>query len=209
MKPYYKDEWATIYHGDCREVGLRGDVVITDPPYGLRPINGTGYGRARVRIEGDETFGLTEWLLSTWDGPAIVFGLWQRPPEAREAVRQLVWSKTRLGLSGSKLPWRNSHEVAWVYGDSWRAADRGTVWRTSHDHGAEHPTQKPIELMQWLVEAALPEWEITDPFMGSGTTLVAAKNLGRKSIGIEIEERYCEIAAQRLSQGVLDLQDHG
>ncbi len=205
MKPYYEADGITIYHGDCRKIGLPGDVVITDPPYGLRPINVTGYGRRRIRVTGDETCDLTDWLLSVWSGPAIVFGLWQRPPAGREAVRQLVWAKTRLGLSGSRLPWRNSHEVAWVYGDSWRASDRGTVWRTSHDNGAEHPTQKPLELMQWLVEAALPGWCVLDPFMGSGTTLVAAKNLGRKAIGIEIEERYCEIAAERLAQTVLDL----
>jgi DNA modification methylase len=206
MRPYYDDGQVVIYCGDAREVlpAVRADVVITDPPYGLRPINGTGYGRSRTRIAGDEDTNLTDWLLSAWDGPAIVFGLWQKPPEARTPVRQLVWEKTRLGLSGSPLPWRNSHEVAWVYGEGWRAKDRGTVWRTSHDHGAQHPTQKPVELMQWLVEASLPEWVVLDPFMGSGTTLVAAKNLGRRAIGIEIEERYCEIAARRLSQGVLD-----
>jgi site-specific DNA-methyltransferase (adenine-specific) len=204
-RAYYEDEWVTIYCGDCREVGLRGDAVITDPPYGLRPVNGTGYGRARVRIEGDETADLSEWLLSVWSAPAIVFGLWQTPPAARAPVRQLVWSKTQLGLTGSALPWRNSHEVAWVFGEGWSATDRPTVWTCSREAIPQHPTQKPVELMQWLVEAARPEWTVLDPFMGSGTTLVAAKNLGRKAIGIETEERYCEIAARRCSQGVLEL----
>jgi site-specific DNA-methyltransferase (adenine-specific) len=77
--------------------------------------------------------------------------------------------------------------------------------------GKEHPTQKAMEVMQWCVISVADRYAkstpqtIMDPFMGSGTTLLAAKNLGRKAIGIEIEERYCEIAAERLSQGVLDL----
>ena len=206
MTPYYSHGGITIYHGDCREVlpATRFDVVITDPPYGLRPINGTGYGRNRTRIAGDETVDLTEWLLGVWDGPAIMFGLWQHAPRQRTPVRQLVWSKTNLGLTGSPLPWRNSHEIAWVFGSGWEASDRGTVWTTARQYAAQHPTQKPLDLMLWLVEASRPEWVVLDPFMGSGTTLRAAKDLGRKAIGIEIEERYCEIAAKRLEQEVLD-----
>lgn len=66
-----------------------------------------------------------------------------------------------------------------------------------------HPCQKPPELMTWLLEFVWPNLLVVDPFMGSGTTLRAAKDLGRKAIGIEIEERYCEIAAKRLAQEVL------
>lgn len=207
MTPYYADDYVTIYHGDAREVlpTVQADCVITDPPYGLRPINGTGYGRGRDRIAGDEDTDASDWLVSVWNGPAIVFGLWQGHPAGRVPVRQLVWSKTQMGLSGSSLPWRNSHEVAWVFGEGWTAPDRGTVWTTSREQRPQHPTQKPVELMQWLVEAAPPHWVILDPFMGSGTTLVAAKNLGRRAIGSELEERYCEIAADRCRQGVLDL----
>ncbi len=200
MKPYYSDDWATIYHGDCRDLDLVGDVAITDPPYGLD----MPYGRGQLHVSGDDTTNLSDWFMSVWEKPAIVFGMWQHLPP-RQPRRQLVWNKRQLGLTGSPLPWRNSHEVAWVFGDGWAAADRGTVWATTREHAAQHPTQKPLELLQWLVEASLAHWTVLDPFMGSGTTLVAAKNLGRKSIGIEIEERYCEIAAQRLSQGVLDL----
>lgn len=207
MKPYYEADGITIYHGDCRDVlpGLVADVVVTDPPYGLQPINGGGYGRTRACIAGDETTDLTEWLLGQWQGPAIVFGLWQSPPSSRKPVRQLVWSKTQMGLTGSSLPWRNSHEVAWVFGEGWTGADRGTVWTASREYAAVHPTQKPLGLMQWIVETTPAAWTVLDPFMGSGSTLRAAKDLGRRAIGVEIVERYCEIAAQRLSQQVLDL----
>jgi hypothetical protein len=200
VTPYYDDGRCVIYHGDCRDVLPPADCAITDPPFGLA----MPYGRGGVTVAGDGCVTVSDWFVAEWDRPAIVFGKWQHLPP-REPVRQLVWSKTQLGLTGSDLPWRNSHEVAWVFGKGWRATQRGTVFRTSREFAAEHPTQKPVELMQWLMEATRPDWTVLDPFMGSGTTLVAAKNLGRRAIGIEIEERYCEIAARRLSQEVLEL----
>lgn len=99
MKPYYEDELVTIYHGDCQEVApsLAADVVVSDPPYGLRPVNGTGYGRSRTRVAGDETTDLTEWLLAWWGGPAIVFGMWQAPAicahcgSSTRVVQEATW----------------------------------------------------------------------------------------------------------------------
>jgi DNA modification methylase len=117
----------------------------------------------------------------------------------------VVWDKGKTGLGSF---WRNSHEWVAVFS---KAAPSPlpdgsffNVLSASKPHGDEHPTVKPVELISRLIQATSGT-TVLDPFMGSGTTLVAAKNLGRKAIGIEIEERYCEIAAERCSQHVLDL----
>jgi site-specific DNA-methyltransferase (adenine-specific) len=210
MKPYYEHGGITIYHGDARELlgGWRPDAIISDPPYGLAG-NGRpeGYGRGVGVVSGDSTPDLAQWLEQyVYDVgvPAVLFGMWQRVP-IWPPRRQLVWDKGKFGLSGTDLPWISSHEIAWVFGKGWLGTKRGTVYRSRRAWSTVHPTQKPVDLMQWIISSAVSEWTILDPFMGSGTTLVAAKNLGRTAIGIEIEECYCEIAAQRLSQEVLDL----
>ena len=118
----------------------------------------------------------------------------------------VVWDKDRGGAMGSF--WRNNHEWIPVFSKGPpRALPHGgffNTWRGSKPQGGPHPTMKPPGLVQYLVEAC-GDATVLDPWMGSGTTLVAAKNLGRRAIGIEIEERYCEIAARRLSQEVLPL----
>lgn len=214
MKPYYQDEYVTLYCGDCREIlpslGGQFDAIVSDPPYGLagefdavaRPGR---YGRAGGRVANDGDVQCAEWLeefIAARALPAILFGMWQRVPA--NPRRQLIWDKEQIGLSGTDLPWINSHEVAWVFGKGWLGSKRGTVYRTGRERDAQHPTQKPVELMQFILSCAPQEWTICDPFCGSGTTLVAAKALGRRAIGIEIDERHCRTAAQRLSQNVLD-----
>lgn len=195
---YVTPNWGhcpTVYHGDAREVlpTLSVSAVVSDPPYGLAgefdAIHRPGrYGRAGGRVAGDEAVALAEWLegfVAERRLPAVLFGMWQRAPI--KPRRQLVWDKGNFGLSGTDLPWISSHEVAWVFGGGWVGTKRGTVYRSSRQQNAEHPTQKPVDLMQWIVASAPPDWVICDPFAGSGTTLVAAKNLGRKSVGIELE----------------------
>ena len=117
----------------------------------------------------------------------------------------VVWSKGRGGAMGSF--WRNDHELIPVFskGPPTPLPDGSffNVLTATKPQGGLHPTVKPTEVLQRLCQATTGL--VLDPFMGSGTTLVAAKNLGRSAIGIEVEERYCEIAANRLAQGVLDL----
>ena len=214
MTPYYEQDGIVIYHGDCQEIlpALTGvDVLVTDPPYGI------AYFSARKRrdnyargILGDMDAVLRDWLVGEWDGlPALLFGSWRiSRPAGTRAV--LIWDKGgALGMGDLSLPWKLDHEEIYVIGHGWRGSrDTGSVLRVPPEQslGRDHPHQKPLRLMKMLLEKCLPSWVVLDPFMGSGSTLVAAKQLGRRAIGIEIEERYCEIAAKRLAQGVLSLE---
>ena len=206
---YYEDDLITIYHGDCQELlpDLVFDVVVTDPPYGLQGTRApTGYGRNNRKIDGDLTSDLLEWLViycSENKTPLLTFSDALAPPIG-EPRRQLIWNKKMFGLSGTNLPWIFSHEVCWIYGEGWGGYKRGTVLNYTRLQKPNHPTEKPLELMRDIVGCAI-QGVILDPFMGSGTTLRAAKDLGRKAIGIEIEEKYCEIAVKKLAQEVLPI----
>ena len=212
ITPYYADGLCTIYHGDCREIlpTLEADCVVSDPPYGVSYISNSSKVAPTDPIAGDGDTELRDWLLGAWDGPALVFGSWRAPrPDCRT---MLIWDKgDSPGMGDLTLPWGPSHEEVYVIGSGWVVERRrGAVLRhptlsAADSRRPNHPTPKPIPLMVDLIRACQPTWTILDPFMGSGSTLRAAKDLGRKAIGIEIEERYCEIAAQRMGQEVLDL----
>jgi site-specific DNA-methyltransferase (adenine-specific)/modification methylase len=211
--PYYQDDAVTIYHGDWREVIPwvgKIDAVITDPPYGIGHKKGNSgrrgaYGSAVVRrnaeaIEGDkEAFDPSPWL----DFPSVI--LWGSNHFAQSLPhgRWLAWNKL-----GDKEPWDSFSDVefAWQNG---RGKDRifSHLWKGLCQAGQGekrfHPTQKPVALMRWCLSLVPDAEAILDPFAGSCTTGVAAKLEGRKATLIELEERYCEIGANRLSQGVL------
>ncbi len=214
MTPYYQDDLVTIYHGDCREVSawLDADVLITDPPYGV------GGALSFSGSSSERRFGIQEWddldirdeVLALWsDRPAAVFGSprrLDRRPKYREVP--LIWDKgDMVAMGDTSFPWRATYEMIYVSGKPWEGFRHPAVLRWPHHSNAAsemgHPSVKPLPLMQALISKSTGV--IADPFMGSGTTLVAAKSLGRRAIGIEIEERYCEIAAQRCSQEVLGL----
>ena len=213
MKPYYEHGGITIYHGDCREVlpWVSFDVLVTDPPYGIAwTVPAYNGGRAHDGIKNDASTEARDWVLGSWpEMPALVFG----SPVATHpsGVKQvLVWAKPAdAGIFGSIGGWRRDWEAIYLLGH-WptEPAQRSAILQTNGGIGAyltgEHPHAKPVGLLAKLI-ASCPPGIVCDPFMGSGTTLRAAKDLGRRAIGIEIEERYCEIAARRLEQEVLPL----
>ena len=212
MIPYYQDEAVTLYHGDCLDEvdeWLAADVLVTDPPYGMAYVSGWTPNNP---IASDENEASRDAALAAWGAkPAAVFGTWRvRRPESTAAL--LVWNKASLGagMGNLSMPWGNSTEEIYILGTGWRGKRVSNVIATYEQRGGEsglaaqvgHPTPKPVQLMEHLIERA-PDGVIADPFAGSGSTLLAARNLGRKAIGVELEERYCEIIARRLSQGVL------
>lgn len=218
MTPYYSDDLVTLYHGDCLEVTewLSADVLMTDPPYGTQfsaenPKG--GYGRRQNAGLGPEGFviandGTTETrdaALALWgDRPALVFGSPRLPdPPHIKIADRLVWDKKRPGMNGG--PWRYRHESIYVTEGFVRTSDAAVSILTAFPEQDDHIHGKPLALMEALVAAA-PPGVIADPFSGSHTTLVAAHHIGRKSIGVEVEERYCELLATRLAQGAFDLE---
>jgi len=202
MKPYYQDEYVTIYHGDCLEIVPtlgRFDLLLTDPPYGIASVwkggFGHGWGKASkdsaMRNEWDAEAPDIAWLLEVANVSIVWGGNHFNLPLSRS---WLVWNKPERGfsLSEAELAWTNRDNVVRVF-DHKRS-----------DAGRKHPTQKPLALMTWCIGLAGDVQTILDPFAGSGTTGRAAKDMGRKAVLIEREERYCEIAARRMGQGVLD-----
>lgn len=217
MKPYYQDDAVTLYHGDCLEIDawLQADVLVTDPPYGTQ-FSGEnpegGYGRRQNAGLGPEGFtiandGTTETrdaALALWAnrGPAVVFGSPRLPDPPGDWTDRLVWDKKRPGMNGG--PWRYRHESIFVTTGFERRSNASVSILTDFPEQSFHIHGKPIGLMTALVECAPTTAVIADPFAGSGSTLVAARNLGRRAIGVEVDERYCEHIASRLNQGVLD-----
>jgi hypothetical protein len=213
--PYYEDDLVTLYHGDCREVTawLDADVLVTDPPYGIAWSKRHGDARLGTRnrivttniIAGDRDDILTMW----GKRPSITFGSWRMPrPEGVRAL--LIWHKEGAFSGPTNAAFFTNHEEIYVVGEAaWRKSApplRSVLTTSEHRSQASrdigHPTPKPIGVMEALIDRC-PPGVIADPFAGSGATLFAARNLGHRSIGVEIDERYCEVAARRLAQDTL------
>lgn len=199
IKPYYQDDLVTLYHADCLQhlnILNQANVLITDPPYGMAYESGRVPNRPRRPIAGDKDTVARDLVLAEWgENPALVFGKWNKPQPAGTRHR-LIWSKgADPGMGDLKMPWGNSDEEIYVLGTGWQGT-RGTnvlVYpKPPANNRPDHPTPKPVPLMEALISKCPQEWTIIDPFAGSGSTLRAAKNLGRKVIGFEIEEKYCE-----------------
>ena len=202
---------ATLYLGDCRDILPtlpKVDAVVTDPPYGLGvPINS-----ANETIIGDETTEVRDYALAgiEWRS-AIVFGSWKCPRPAG-VLAMLIWDKGKfVGMGDLAFSWKLTHEEIYLLGDKTIfVGHRGEsvlkfpalypnlpAANEARGERFEHPTQKPVPLMRRLLESTTAQ-TILDPFMGSGTTGVAAVQMGRKFIGIEREPKYFDIACKRI-----------
>ena len=221
--PWYQDDLVTLYLGDCRKATewLEADVLVTDPPYGRGWRSGSGmtnshgHGRGTIAhggIAGDDDTATRDEALAMWGGRlGMVFGdpLIARPTGT---VQVLGYEKPiDAGIKGARAGFRRDLEEIYLVGP-WPAGTggRSSVLRTGglvagpRGIGTRngHPHAKPVDVMETLVTAC-PDGVIADPFAGAGSTLIAARNLGRRAIGVELEEKYCERAARRLSQMVL------
>ena len=222
MKPYYQDEWVTIYHGDCREILPqlpKVDLVLTDPPYFLPNTQFRPEMRMASRMWSNFSFAQVafeqylklilaiakedfEFYLFTDEvSYPVVYPLLYSSFYQTKAI---VWDKGSIGLGGK---WRRQFEFI-LYshrGNPDKSGSHSDIIKCKRGENKEHPYEKPVELLRAILELSMPDLTV-DPFMGVGSTLVASKSLNRKCIGIEIEEKYCEIAAKRYSQGVMELK---
>jgi DNA modification methylase len=230
VKPYYRDESVTLYHGDCRAVlpALTEpiDLLLTDPPYGVNWQSNTRREKFD-KIAGDD---------GTLDVPAVltqacrllrvsrhayVFGAFDLTATPLTAAVHLVWDKQIIGAGNLSLPWGPAHEpITFAVhkpsqankeagrGNLSARLRKGSVLRAPRPHAGgvtRHPTEKPVSILREMIESSSVLGEtVLDPFAGSGSTLVAAMLEGRRAIGIELDERYCETTAQRLQQQILD-----
>lgn len=225
MKPYYSDGKATIYHGRWQDVLPQLDdlygAVVTDPPYGTggwrRPEVGAGSNPRAGLVREEWDNGAVDWIAAV-AGPVVTF--W--PPSRTSQILQAAIATGRVKHRavylrkpdpkpqvGGRIRW--SIEPVWVLseegftlygGDDLFVASAPREGRDAEASG--HPYEKPLPFMRWLIEKVRVQL-ILDPFMGSGTTLRAAKDLGGEAIGIEQDERWCEIAANRCRQEALGL----
>lgn len=231
--PYYSDDTVTLYHGDSLEILPYiepGTVhhVVTDPPYILQAGSSSQAGSKTGGWADmmNASYWYTVWYrecgrLLRGDGSLWTFGNWRTLPAMQRAAIDsgmpatslLVWDKAWIGPAGPQAL-RSQHEFCLVMSKpAFKIPDRsqGDVLRfpVGPNKPTGHPAEKPVGLLRRICEltGSKPGAMILDPFTGSGTTLVAARELGFKAIGIEAEERWCEVAAQRLAQPTLDLFD--
>lgn len=216
MKPYYQDDLVTLYHGDAREwggvvEGSAADVLISDPPYGVAFEGKTYQDEKLGYIGGDTDIGPTvvASFLANVKRAAVFPGI--RLLASYPDPYDIGCVFCPAGVGTGRWGFTMFHPVLFYGKRPTAAAYPTAIVSTSIEANTSdvlgHPCPKPLRWMTWLVGlASLPGETVVDPFAGSGTTLFAAKSLGRRSIGIEIEERYCEIAATRCSQEVLGLE---
>ena len=206
--PYYEDESVTIYKEDCLMVmpALRPDVVITDPPYGIGAYaSGTMGGGVLAK---QSKFDKTDWdnnrmhrvymeMIKFISCHQVIFG--GNYYDLGESRGYIIWDKDNgeNKFADCEMAWTNYDRPVRKIKHKWQGMLQQNM---GEKENRVHPTQKPLPVMKWVIENyTTPTDLILDPFMGSGTTLVAAASLGRKAIGIEINEKYCKEAIKRLN----------
>lgn len=222
MKPYYQHAGITIYHGNCLDIlpHITADVAITDPPYGVNL--GAGAGSSRYKNEPYLNLSDDEEFVTSVCVPAVSLCLERFGRVAMTPGNRCMFAYPRPTDVGIWYNPASTNRGAWgfcfanafifFYGNDPHNVGNGMIPNSLAGHcdsvdGIDHPCPKPLLFASWLVKrASRPQEIICDPFTGSGSFLIAAKNLGRKAIGIEIEEKYCEIAAKRLSQEVFQFE---
>ena len=225
MKPYYEHAGITIYHGDCLEIMPdvpQAQLVLADPPYNFTTAS-AGSGKLNPWADlCNSAYWFAAWMQLAMDktskhqGALWSFCNWRTVVTITKAVFDigqqieslLVWDKYWIGPGGPRGLRPSYENVALICHKNFQIKDRGVYdiqkFPASSRKPTGHPAEKPLNLISWLIKKSCGDDAlILDPFAGSGTTLVAAKELGRKAIGIELDEKYCEMAARRLQQEVL------
>ena len=212
MKPYYQDDRCSLYHGDCMDVMplIRPGAIITDPPYGIdygrsggfSALHGWGQWRENVSWDSKRPSREVFERIIAFDVPTLIWGGNYFADFLPPSMGWMAWDKGQrdFSLADFELAWTSERKAARCV-----VMPRGVAMR----EGKFHPTQKPIWVMSQCIEfidrGRKPIDDILDPFAGSGSTLMAASDLGRRSIGIERKEEYCEIAARRLESRTMNL----
>lgn len=226
VEPYYNDGEVCLYLGDCRELvdeWTDAEFLCCDPPYGRGWKQGnTKTSRqkssAQAGIQGDDSTELRDWVLGQWGDArmAAVFGDLMLPPPAGTKQVLVYHKPIDAGLRGATGGFRRDAEAVYLLG-GWKSGlaiygSPGSVLGTCEpmvsggmglSHQTGHPHSKPVDVLQTLLIHAGCPTLIADPFAGSGSTLLAARTLGLRAVGVEVEERYAERAAKRLSQSEL------
>jgi len=217
---YFERDDILIYHADCRDVDIPAVdvVVISDPPYGIGFVKGASGGRGNWRaghdhkasrhaemiLADDEPFDPSPWLKY---GNVLLWGANHFCRRLPDGGRWLAWNKLEHvesfdSFSDVEFAWHSMGKACRIFNYLWKGGVATRKGPSDNNGRRDHQNQKPVPLMAWCIQQAnvLPSQTILDPYMGVGTTLVAAQLGNFKAIGIEIEERYCEIAARRLEQ---------
>ncbi len=208
MIPYYEENGITIYHGDCREILPtlpKVDLVLTDPPYGIEYQSNHRAVKHRP-IVGDASLpvDMIEALIEKASAASYFFCRWDQIAIMPPPKSVLAWVKNNWSMGDLKHEHGRQWEACCFYpGPKHEFISRipDVIMQDRTDNNL-HPTQKPTSLLSKIIKANRGE-VVFDPYMGSGSTMIAARNCGRTFIGVEIDERYCEVAVKRLAQGSL------